>query len=333
MKAYTRYIFFLVIFIFSISSTKAQPISVCDEYIDTAYCSNWGEWHTAIEWFDIPSAPRNQWVSSINCPIQVLYKWRQCKDDPILVQYQILSYVIDFSYKVWIDSKGWIYPCREALDLFKGSADEVAIRNNEILDNIFKKILVSGFDYFRKDLDIPYALCNPDPNDLNTRPVPAIMRNGACQGMCRIQRPADAITLDEYDNITSIAHPPVEAFANWYGVDTNDIKIEELNSTDLSELNTYIQTEINSGIIEQEYKLQPIMTERDAIIIITPIDCTPDYCNIYELTLCVDDNGNTNLTERRTGITSGECSGYPNKSSCPEGTFQVTYPCTFTGDN
>ena len=220
---------------------------------------------------------------------------------------------------------GWIYPCREALDLLKGSSDDVSLRNNEILDNIFKNLVVELFDQVRSGIPpgIPYALCDNPATD----PVQFISKRGACQGVCRVQRPPLYITLDSIP--FGISTPPIGVIQNIYNassVSSDSIQIAELDSLDLIDLNNYIQTEINSGILEDDYKLQPITMAKDAIIIITPIDCTPEYCCIYKITLCVDNNGNTQVYEERTGDIP-ECTGYPSTSSCPEGTFKVTYPC------
>ena len=342
LKKIYKYIVFLIIICFFgvMNHTKAQPLPAeCEDYIDSVYCSNWGEWHGASTWFDIPSAPHNQWPSqsrTFDCPIKVLYKWRQCLTNPYIHQCQILSYVVDLSYKVWIFNEGWIYPCKEAIDLLEGNSNDVTLRNNELLENIFKKLLVSQFDFFRSNLppDFPYALCNStDTSNPNVPPVQFIARKGACQGICRVQRPANIITIDGFQ--FEIGHPPAEIFAEWYGVPlTGDLAVQvvDLNSSELDTLNSYIQTEINNGILEQEYKLKPIVVPLDATIIITPIDCTPDYCCIYEITLCVDDDGNTQVTEQRTGNIPS-CLGYPPLSSCPEGTFKVVYPCKLNCEN
>ncbi|MBQ6269429.1 MAG: hypothetical protein IJK61_04810 [Bacteroidetes bacterium] len=323
------YLFLLLTILLVIPSIKAQPLtSICEQYIIDSVCSSWGQWYSGSVWIDMPSAPHNQWpfpIRTFNCPIQVIFKWRQCQNDPNLHQYQILSYVLNLSYKIWIWPRGWIYPCREALDILKGSSDDVSLRNNEVLDNIFKNLVVQLFDQFRSDLPpgSQYALCdNP-----NSNPVQFISKRGACQGSCRVQRPALYITLDSIP--FGISTPPLGVLQDIYNIPSNtldSVQIAELDSLDLVDLNSYIQTEINSGIIEDDYKLQPITMAKDAIIIITPIDCTPEYCCIYKITLCVDNSGNTLVNEERTGDIP-ECIGYPDDSSCPEGTFHITYPC------
>lgn len=323
------YLFLLLTILLAIPSIKAQPLtSICEQYIDSVYCDNWGDWNSGAVWLDIPSAPHNQWpmpIRTFNCPIQVIFKWRECLTNPNIHQYQILSYAINFSYKIWIWPDGWIYPCREALDLLKGSSDDVSLRNNELLDNIFKNLVVALFNQFRSNLppEVPYALCD-EPDSI---PVQFITKSGACRGACRVQRPALYVNLDSLDFEISI--PPLGVLQNMYNIPSasmNSIQIAELDSLDLIDLNSYIQTEINSGILEDDYKLQPITMAKDAIIIITPIDCTPEYCCVYEITLCVDNNGNTQVSESRIGNIP-DCIGKPSITSCPEGTFKVTYPC------
>ena len=324
-----------IIFIIIISSLlinfpiKAQTlISTCDEYIDIGLCDNWSAWYASSAWINMPTAPHNQWPFSprtLNCPIQVFYKWRECYNNPYIKQIQILSYALNFSYKIWTWRDGWVYPCREALDLLKDSSGNVSLRNNEILDSIVKILVVDSFDQFRSGLppELPYALCdNP-----STNPVEYIAKRGACRGACRVQRPSIPFHLDSIP--FEVSTPPVGMLADMYGISStslDSIQVAELDSVDLIDLNSYIQTEINSGILENDYKLEPIVIAKDAVIVLTPVDCTSDACCIYKLTLCVDNNGNTQVSEENIGSTPS-CSGFPPDTLCPEGSFYSVYPC------
>lgn len=264
-------------------------------------------------------------------------------ENPFIEQFQITSYALNLGYKIRISSEGdWIYPCREALNLFKGSSNVVSLRNNELLDNIFK---VLALELFEEDKNNASPSLGFVPCDNINRQY-FIAKHGACRGFCRVQTPSLPFELDtiafHLDTITYLSNidstyfyyiPPIGIISELlegmeeYTLNINEdsIQIALLDSLDLFELDFYIQTHINNFIIEPEFQLHTIGMVKNALMIMIPVDCTSDYCCIYEIGLCVDNDGNTQVIESRTGNIPNECTGTLPLTSCPNG---VPYPCT-----
>ena len=181
---------------------------------------------------------------------------------------------LDLGYKIWhLQSGGWVYPCREVLDILKGSKTEVSGFFNALYNRVYEDLLEVLFEeYFAaaealdEQLGGPYAhykhspCDDTDPNNpWNKYAITVVTVNSSCQGACvtwgynkELVVFKDPISL-EFSNPLSTNISP-EFLASTYGYDEG-YSLQPLDTTDLADLNNYIQTEINPYIVEPEYKI------------------------------------------------------------------------------
>ena len=305
--------------IFFTNNAKAKidtiPLSVppCTNIVPD--CSDWEDWQYHTREMKYDSHKHSNWPFGpkwFKCNTVIAYRVRQCKTNRYMHQYDVININLDLGYKIWhLQSGGWVYPCREALDILKGSKTEVSGFFNALYNRVYEDLLEVLFEeYFAaaealdEQLGGPYAhykhspCDDTDPNNpWNKYAITVVTVNSSCQGACVTWGDnkefvvfKDPISL-EFSNPLSTNISP-EFLASTYGYDEG-YSLQPLDTTDLADLNNYIQTEINPYIVEPEYKIgilsgSPKMT-------ITKRPCSPDFCCVYKMNICQEENGDARL--------------------------------------
>jgi len=324
------------------------PMSVepCVDATLNGLCNSWTPWEDEILHTDFDSKWYTIWhlgPRTFKCPVKINYRWRACLTDPYLRQYDIVGFTLDLSYKIWVIWHGWIYPCREGLEIFKGSEAAVSQNLTSLYDSLLLTILKNHYNYFFKYLDqiepndTTYIPCNS-----NTPSSVVISSKATCQAKCVVSNMkfTGYSYPEEYiDFLRDFYSEPIASGEE--GENENPIEpiiVEALLPHEVDELNDYIQTEINPFIYENDFKLPVFAAGPD--ITIKYIPCADngisDFCCIDKYTICRDYKNNRTLKithSIETGtIPSGCLEGYtPPVTVCPIGELpSVIYRCTET---
>jgi hypothetical protein len=312
-------------------------------------CTGWTNW----AYFTRPMQYQSNayWPNKFfNCNTLVTYRIRQCISNPNMHQIDIVSIELDLSYRVWyLFAGGWVYPCREALDILKGSAAEVSGLFNSLYNAIYEDIVEADYTMrfkIAEELDEIYAgdlahfkhnpCKQPDPgNPWNVDLLTVVSVNASCQANC--------VTWSNNDSPVwyrdSVGGPvigpievgmPLQFLADKYsGGSLDNLIVEPLDSAGLSDLNDYIQTEINPYILEEEHQV-PILFGLPRMKI-TKLPCTEDFCCVYTMNVCQDEDGNAFLYNKMiTGMVPDECvnnTTIPIAFCPPSYLPPIPYPC------
>jgi hypothetical protein len=343
-------IVFCAFVLFSGANEAKAEVSPCDTA--NPICSNWTPWYPDSYWCDISS--EEHWpYGSFKCPIQIFFRSRECLDNMWIHEYEITGYHIDFGYRIWVFPYGWIYPCREAMDLLKGNSSDVSLNNNELMLNLFKKVNLATFEEAYEIAGPNFSPCNPSKNNPNRPHVNIVTNIATCQGSCvtlgpyplplpkplpdTTTHPPDVIII--YGDTFELTHPPIELLAEMYDAPLtgdNAIIIEDIDSDGVEEFNNYVQFEINPLIPEQDFKI-PVLTASELRSVTTYHKCIADFCCAYKLTLCIDNNGNISTSEEWISEVSACACEVANSTNpvtsfdCVPGRWKNVYPCTLNG--
>lgn len=325
---------FVIIATFAVSNvakandtTITIPLDLCsDAMLETEYCSDWSDW------FDMPphkltfeSLRHSKWPFGpkwYHCDVTVIYTNRQCNTNQYLHQYVIEAIVLDLGYRVWsLQSGGWVYPCREALEILKGDEKDVSLAFNQLYDEIYKALVLDLYDMVFHAWGPNYARCNDlDPTNPSVKPLTVVSTKSSCQGTCFTYQPDRSFPIPINDRIWHLQDfaPTMSYLAEKYnGGATEGLIVEPIDSAGIADLNDYIQTEINPFIVEDWRKI-PIFSGDGFTIIATPIPCAPDFCCLNRLDICQGDDRKAHIHQTITGDIPEACMlNLPTNVNCP----------------